>query len=42
MNSKVKVRKNSNHEWCIMNSKVKVEINGVAISKRLWLLEKIF
>ena len=26
----------------IINSKVRVEINNVAISKCLWLLEKIF
>ena len=29
-------------EWYIMNSYVKFEINDVAISKSLWLLEKIF
>ena len=33
--------KNSNGEWYIINSKVKVEISDVAISKSLWLLEKI-
>ena len=34
--------KNSNGQWYIINSKVKVEINDVAISKSLLLLEKIF
>ena len=38
----IKSCKNSNREWYIINSKVKVEINNVAISKCLWLLEKIF
>ena len=33
--------KNSNGEWYIMNSKVRVEINDAAISKNLQLLEKI-
>ena len=32
----------SNGEWYVVNSKVKVEINDVAIIKSLWLLEKIF
>ena len=31
--------KNSNGEWHVINNKVKVEIEDVAISKSLWLLE---
>ena len=33
--------KNSNHEWYIINSEVKLEIINAAISKSLWLLENI-
>ena len=34
--------KNSSGEWYIINSKPKIEINDIAISESLWLLEKIF
>ena len=33
---------NSSGKWDIINIKVKVEINNVAFSKVLWLLEKMF
>ena len=33
---------NLNREWYIINSRAKVEINDVAVSINLWLLEKYF
>ena len=31
-----------NSEWYIIENKIKVETNNVAISKDVWLLDKIF
>ena len=33
---------NSKGEWYIVNSKIKVKTNDVAINNNLWLLEKTF
>ena len=33
---------NSKGEWYIVNSKIKVKTNDVAINNNFWLLEKTF